>query len=276
MNISVIGPVKNEADFIGYSIMDCLEHVHEFVYAVAKSEDGTDELLDYIKERYAGDKLKILRAPEFDFNPHDQPSYNNAFNTCIRESSGDAVWFKHPDMICTNAAELKNIKPGPLAWFTRMTSYAGDFNTQITKGRTGRWKNIHAKKFGLHYYGGYGSINEDFYHKDITGNAHEFYGDNFNAYPFKVADSGLNINHYCELKGYKRRFEKMTACLRTLFPKFTEGRIEEMAMNHPRVTLQPDLTNVWGFEFKHVDTPIPAVFEKYRDEFNNVLGRKAA
>ena len=55
MKISVIGPVKNEAQFIGYSIMAVLPYVHEFVYACAKSDDGTDEILDYIKTTHAGE-----------------------------------------------------------------------------------------------------------------------------------------------------------------------------------------------------------------------------
>jgi len=276
LKVSVFGPVKNEADFIGYSIMDCLEHVHEFVYAVAKSDDGTDELLDYIKEKYAGDKLKILRSPEFDFNPHDMAAYNNAFNVCIQQATGDAVWFKHPDQICLNAEKIKDMSKDALAWTTNMTSYAGDFNTQITKGRATQWKNIHAKKFGLHYYGGYGSVNEDMYHKDITGRAYDFHGTDFKRYPFRVADSGLNVNHYCELKGYKRRFEKMKSCLKTLYPGWTDARIAEVATQHPRVTLEQSSDAYGHFEFKKTNAPVPDVFQRYRSEFEQVLGRKSA
>lgn len=274
MKISIIGPVKNEAPWIGYSIMAVLPYIHELVYALAASDDGTGELLDYIKEKYAGDKLTILKASEFDFNPKEQEAYNNAFNACIARSTGDACWFLHPDMVCTNPEKILDLKPGPLAWWTNMTSYAGDFDRQITKGRATRWKNIHAKNFGLHYYGAYGSVNEDMYHKFITGNSYQFHGTDFKKYPFPVADSGLNVNHYCEMKGYRRRFEKMKACLRTLFPKWTDARIEEAATHHPRVTLEPS-SDVFGeFEFKKGESAVPPVFEKYRDEFNSVLGRE--
>lgn len=270
MNVSVFSPVKNEAEYIGYSIMDCIDHVKEFVYACAKSDDGTDELLDYIKKKYAGDKLKILRSPEFDFNPHDMPAYNNAYNACIKEASGDAVFFKHPDMICTNPWVL-NPLPDALAWWTNLTSIAED--KVITKGRATRWKNIHSKKFGLHYYGAYGSQEEDMYHSDITGAAHVHHGEEFKKYPFKVADSGLQVYHFCESKNYKRRFEKMKMCLKTLYPNIKDVDIAEAASKHPRVTLDESNEDFGQFEFKRLPVVLPDVFGKYKEEFDKVLGR---
>lgn len=274
MKISVFSPVKNESQFIGYSIMAVLPYVHEIIYSCAPSTDGTDELLEMIKGKYAGDKLRILRKPEYDFNVHDMVAYNKAFNDCIEASTGDALWFLHPDQIVTNPEQIAEVKEGPMAWWTNLTSYAKDYDTKITVGRATRWKNIHRKKLGLHYFGGYGSQNEDMYHKDITGSAHVHYGEEFMRYPYRVADSGIRVNHYCELKGYKRRYEKMKSCLQTLYPDAKPADIEFMATSHPRVTLD-DSSDVFGkFRFEKSEEPIPEVFKKYKEEFSQFTNEK--
>jgi hypothetical protein len=263
VNLSVICPVLNECPWIGYGILAALPYVEQFVYALdEKSDDGTRELLHYVKEKYAKERLIILEHPTF--HPHDMKAYNGAFNRCIQESTGDACIFLHPDMIIV---EGKALEKGPLAWFTQMTSYAGDLKTVITKGRADKWKNIHAKKFGLTYFGGYGSQNEDFYHTDITGKSYRHYGLEFSRYPYHVADSGIRINHYCELKSYKRRLEKMKLCLKTLAPESSEEWIEESAINHPRVTLEPSSSRFGEFLFEERPDAIPDVFTKHKEEF---------
>lgn len=267
MKISVIAPMKNEAQFLGYSVMAVAPYVHEFIYAVASSsDDGTIDLLSHLKEKL-GDKLRFFVSDKYDFNPLDRPSYNGSFNDCIEASSGDAVWFLHPDMIVTNPEKIAELKAGPLAWWVNVTSFAGDLRTVITKGRTNRWKNIHAKKFGLRYFGGYGSQNEDFYHSDITGTSYKHYGDDFAKYPFEVAASGIDLNHYCEVKPYARRLEKMKLSLKTQHPAADPGWIEEKATHHPRVTLEPTNTRFGEFEFKSTDEDVPEVFSKYQEEF---------
>lgn len=274
LKVSVISPVKNEAPWIGYSIMAVLPHVHEFVYTCAESNDGTDELLSYIKEKYAGDKLKVIRRPEYDWNPHDMAAYNKSYNDAIETATGDVIFFLHPDMLVTTPEVLSSLKPGPLAWISNLVCYAGDFNTKIVNGRAYQWKNLYAKKFGLHYYGGYGSEEEDFYFRDITGKAYKHHNGNWKAYPYSVADVGLKVNHYCELKSYKRRLEKMKLCLKTLMPNWTDEMVAEMASQHPRVTLEPT-TEIFGkFAFEKTEEPLPDIVLKYREEFNNVLGRK--
>lgn len=267
MKISVICPVLNENPWIGYSIMAALPFVHEFVYALdAKSDDGTRELLYHIKDTYAYEKLRILNEPTF--HPSDMKSYNEAFNHCIRESTGDACWFLHPDMIATEWPK-ENMDEGPMAWWVQMTSYAGDFQTVISKGRTDKWKNIHKKTMGLHYFGGYGSQNEDFYHSDITGKSYRHFGSEFSKYPYRVSNSGIKVNHYCELKDYRRRFEKMKTCLRTLHPNFTEERITDLATQHPRVTLEDSSNQFGAFEFSESKEPVPEVFSKHKEEFES-------
>lgn len=268
MKISVITPIKNEHPWLGYSIMAILPYIHEVVYAVATSDDGTNELLDHIKAKYAGDKLKLIRDSSIsDFNPMDMKAYNRSFNACIERATGDACWFLHPDMLVINPEKIADVKEGPLAWWTNITSFAGDFSTKITKGRVDKWKNIQAKKFGLHYFGGYGSVNEDFYHSDITGNAYKHYGSEFSKYPYSVMDSGIKVNHYCELKGYKRRLEKMKLSIKTQSPNLTDARIEELAVQHPRVTLEEGPTLFGKFEFTKTEDAVPAIITKYKAEF---------
>ena len=270
LKVTAIAPVLNECPWIGFSILSALPYVHEFVYTLdEKSDDGTRELLFHVKDKYAGDKLRILNHPTF--HPHDMVAYNEAFNRCIRESTGDAIFFYHPDMLVTRWTDLKE---GPLAWWTNITSYAGDFSTVITKGRADKWKNIHANKMGLTYFGAYGSQNEDMYHLEITGKSHRHYGEDFNRYPYDVKDSGISINHYCELKSYKRRLEKMKLCLKTLAPFASDDVIDESAIQHPRVTLEPSSQRFGTFEFQQTTNPIPEVIAKHKDEFEQFTKEK--
>jgi len=273
VKISVIAPVKNEADYIGYSIMSVLPFVHEIIYAVAPSKDGTEELLTHIKRHQDAEKLKIFVSKEWNFKVHDMEAYNKAFNFCISKATGDFCWFLHPDMVCTNPEIIPGINTKALAFYTHVTSYAGDGLTKIVAGRGKEWKNIHAKQLGLHYYGGYGSQNEDLYHADITGKEHRHYGIAFELYPFEVADSHLRVNHYCECKSYLRRFEKMKNCLKTQNPSFDKGVLEDLAINHPRVHLKDQDGHFGSFRFKEVDEVLPQVFSMHEKEFNEVLGR---
>lgn len=270
MKVSVISPVKNESQFIGYSVMAVLPYIHELIYNVSReTNDGTVEILEHIQKKYDTDgKIKWFFGD--DFNVHDMPAYNKAFNDCIERSTGDAVWFLHPDMVVTNPKAITAIKEGPMAWFTNLESYARDMDTVITNGRATRWKNIHVKRMGLHYFGGYGSQNEDFYHKAITGDAHEHYGEAFSSYPFRIADSGIRVNHYCELKPYRRRREKMENCLKTLFPEVKGAEMEVMAATHPRVTLEMSSGMFGQFKFEKKDVQIPEVFMRHKEEFEGL------
>lgn len=263
MKISVIGPVLNEAPWIGYSIMSCLDKVHQFIYALdANSDDGTRELLQYIKDKYAHEKLMILETPNF--HPSDQKAYNGAFSACIEKATGDSCYFLHPDMIVT---KWNDIQDDAMAWWTNVTSFAGDFQTVITKGRCDKWKNIHRKDMGLHYFGAYGSQNEDFYHSDITQKSYKHFGTEFLNYPYEVTDSGIEVSHFCELKPYKRRLEKMKLCMETLYPKADKDWIEEKSLLHPRVTLEQSSDRFGQFEFTKKDIDVPEVIKRYQAEF---------
>lgn len=273
MKIAAIAPVLNEVDFIGYSIMAALPGIHSLHYGIdAKSSDGTLGLVKMLSETAGKGKVFWYRGSDFDIDPMNMAQYNGAFNVlieCALSTKPDAIFFLHPDMIITNPEQMLVLPDdGTLAWYTHVTSYAKDLKTVITKGRADKWKNIHCPRFKLRYYGGYGSQNEDFYHKDITGNAYKHYGTEFSKYPYRVADSGIKINHYCELKDYARRLEKMKLCLKTLYPNFSDSRIEELAIQHPRVTLEKSSQQFGQFDFAESAEPVPEVFAKYKTEFD--------
>ena len=272
MKIAAIAPVLNEVDFVGYSIMAALSGMHSFHYGIdSKSSDGTEGLIRMISETSGKGKVFWYKAPDFDIDPMDMKAYNNTFNVlieCARSTGAEAVMFLHPDMIIRNPEVIEDIDDSPLAWYAHVTSYAKDFETVITKGRCDKWKNIHALRFGVQYYGGYGSQNEDFYHRDITGRAYKHYGTEFSKYPFRVADSGIRIDHFCELKDYTRRLEKMKLCLKTLYPNFTDARIEQLATQHPRVTLEQSSKQFGDFEFEEAKESVSDVFAKYKGTFD--------
>ena len=174
-------------------------------------------------------------------------------------------------MIVTNPEAILSV-PESLALYTNITSYAKDFNTKIIQGRATRWKNIHKKTLGLHYYGGYGSQNEDFYHKHITGESYDHYGTSFERYPFRVLDSKIKVNHYCELKDFSRRLNKMMDCLKTIYPDSNQEAIRTLALVHPRVTLEESSEMFGKFAFVEADDPPPPVFNKYKEEFDKITG----
>lgn len=271
MQIAAIAPVLNEIDFIGYSVMAALPGIHSFHYGIdAKSSDGTFELVKMLSETAGKGKVFWYKAPEFNIDPMNMKEYNRAFNVlieCAKSVGAEAVMFLHPDMLVKNPEQMLAIEDDSLAYFAHVKSFTGDGKV-ITKGRTDKWKNIHAMRFGLQYYGGYGSQNEDFYHKDITGSSYKHYGNEFSKYPFRVADSGILIEHYCEAKDYKRRLEKMKLCLKTLHPGFSDKRINELASQHPRVTLEESSTQFGKFEFSESEEKPNPIFAKYKDTFD--------
>lgn len=278
--ISVFSIVKNEAQFIGYGLMSLLPWVDEVVYADGNSTDGTLELLEYIQEKYDLEKkVRVVRGADCANLKED---YVRLFNDLMKECGGDYLWYCHPDMILTDPGILRmREQMKAFAYFVNMRSFAGeDLDLEITKGRTSKWKTIMANKFNLHYWGYYGHSDEDMYFGDITGNAHKVHQD-MKLYPYEVEDSGIRINHYCECKPRKRREEKMDNVLRTngilrpLGPTLDdETHRFDVVMNHPRVHLQSSKGPFGEFVFETRKEPLPEVFNRYKEEFDSILGRK--
>lgn len=268
MSLGIFSIVKNEASFIGFSVMSFKDIVSSFVYFDGNSTDGTVELLEYISKKYKVN-IEIVK----DQDPKDlKDDYVRVFDECLNTLKTDYAFFAHPDMICVSH---KGAPPkGPFAYSTAMDSFCGDpqgWISRFTEGRTDKWKNIMIRDFGLHYFGHYGVSNEDMYFKDITGSDHVLHTD-FSKYPYKVHDSGIKINHYSDVRPYRRRLTRMASCLRNEFPNFTQEAAEEVASSHPRVTLEPHFKYP-QFKFEPA-TKHPEVFTNHNSEFASVLGKK--
>jgi hypothetical protein len=162
-------------------------------------------------------------------------------------------------MIC---AKFEPLSYKDIRYNVGMVSIAGENrDLVISEGRSNKWATIFKNDYGLHYYGFYGSNEEDMYFRDITGNDHTNYKQTI--LPYKIGESGIELYHYCDTKPYKRRLERMIRCLENQQPNASRSDIREFAINHPRVALQDGAILRANFAFKHNNLPLPEVFNKY-------------
>lgn len=268
MSLGAYTIIRNEVHWVGFCVMAAKDIVSDFVYFDGNSTDGTPELLEYIAKKY-DINIKVVR----DQDPKDlKDDYVRVFNGCLNTLTTKYAFFLHPDMIITD--HNGPLKVGPFAYSTNMDSFCGDpqgWISRFTEGRTDKWKNIMIRDFGLHYFGHYGVSNEDMYFKDITGSDHVLHSD-FKKYPYKVHDSGIKINHYSDVRTYRRRLTRMASCLTNEFPNLKKDAAEEVASAHPRVILEPHFKYP-QFKFEPV-TKHPEVFTKHNAEFAYVVGKK--
>jgi len=260
MKLGTFTIVKNEAEFIGYGIMSVLDHVDEMVFADGNSTDGTIEIIEHIQKTYdKKGKIKLFKNKDC---KNLQKDYVKLFNWTIAQCKSDYIWFLHPDMICTKFKPLsyKNIR-----YNVGMVSIAGDNRELIiSEGRADKWATIFKNDYGLHYYGFYGSREEDMYFRDITGNSHIYYKQT--TTPYIIGDSCIELFHYCDTKPYTRRLQRMIRCLENQQPNASKSDIREFAINHPRVSLQNGTILRANFAFKHNNLPKSEVFDKYNFE----------
>ncbi len=241
--------IKNEILWIEAHIRAWLPHLDEMIFFDGNSTDGTLEVIKSFKSK----KIRLFE----DKDPKDLGSdYVKLFDEALQKVRSEYAFFLHPDMFPISGAEgLKNLGDDELAYFTRMTSYAGDPDGQlyeITSGRMEPWKNIMRKNdpdLGLHYFGSYGSATEDMYFAAVTGDEHEHYGSSMDRYPYDVADSGCCIGHFSDVRSYERRLGRMKSCLRN--QGYPEDEVQRLAPMHPRVTLKDN----GAFTFKRVEWP---------------------
>lgn len=265
--ISVLTPVKNESQFIGYGVMSILDYVDEIVYADGNSTDGTLEILRHIKKKYDDkDKIKLFINKDCKNLTTD---YERLFNFLLRKCTSDYVWFLHPDMLVTKPHEVRDSLGTGLRYNVKVRSIAGEhYNLDISEGRTDRWHNIYRRAHGIHYYGYYGSRDEDFYFKDITGTEHTPF-DIMYPKPYMSYTTSIDVIHFCECKPYDRRYEKMRKILKTTFPYLSDKAVDENAKVHPRVTLKNGTFNKTEFTFKKVNNVLHGlpVWKQYHREF---------
>ena len=258
--ISTFTIIKNESEFVGYHIMSILDHVDEMVFADGNSTDGTIEIIEYIKEKYDKDnKIKLFKNQDC-INLKDD--YVRLFNWTIKQCEGKYLWFIHPDMLVTNPEIIKESLEG-LRCSVKMTSIAGNRDKVITQGRDPRWATIYRNTLGLHYAGWYGSIEEDLYFSELTGDQHIFYKQ-LDYLPYAIKDTNINVIHFCDTKPYKRRLGRMVSCLKNIYTKFPEKDLVTISISHPRVTLQDGVFNGREFKFEPWTNDL-TVFEKYKE-----------
>jgi glycosyltransferase involved in cell wall biosynthesis len=259
LTVTAFSILKNEVDWIGYSIMSILEYIDEIVYTDGNSTDGTIELIEHIKKEYDHkNKIKLFKNQDCKNLKKD---YTRLFNWVLKQCTSDYVMFWHADMIMINPQALKNVKDA-IRYNVNMKSFVSDKKRYFSKGRVKDWAIIYKNDYGLHQYGDYGSTHEDFYFRDITGDEHiiHFVNPNIN---YEIKDSGIKVHHYCETKDFNRRLDKMIKSIKNINPRLSNEEVVSMAKSHPRVTLKNGKFEGIDFEIKPYKGSQPEVFKKY-------------
>jgi len=262
MNKSSIGSfilIKNEAKWIGPHLASWLPHLDQMVFFDGNSTDGTLDIINSFKKTKDGHKIKLV----LDKDPKNlREDYVKLFDECLHSLDTDYAFFLHPDMICEDIGDIKNIGDS-ITYSTTMRSFAGEPDGDLLEitGRCDKWKNIYRLRnpdLGLHYHGFYGADNEDCYFREITGNSHEFYGPMVNLYPYAVVDSKMRILHFSDVRTHERRISRMAECFVNAGYTREEGR--EIASKHPRVTLKSN-----GF-INFTKCEYPEIFKTWQQE----------
>jgi len=240
--------IFNEKAWIKAHLKAWTKHLDEMVFFDGGSTDGTLEILE-------ADKSGKVRVYDKMTPKNLQQDYTDMSNAALRCLGTDIALFLHPDMFPENPEALLDFPDDMIAGSFKIKSYAGEPGEdiyEIVEGRVKRWKDIYRLKnpdLGAHYHGFYGATDEDIYFSEITGTEHEFFGEDFEKYPYPVFNSDLVIRHYSDVRPYARRLERMERCLANQGTK--PDIIKHVAPKHPRVSLQ----NGGGFTFEKVDTP---------------------
>ena len=264
MSIGTFTLIRNESAWIAAHLLNLLPFIDEAVLYDGNSTDGTLEIIKAIRADHPdGWKIKLHEGRDC---ANLQQAYVELFDDCLHELSTDLAYFAHPDFYCVNPSRLLDIKAsGAVALTTSMRTFGGEPDGPLfeIKGRSDKWKNIYRLRnpdLGAHYHGHYGMVNEDVYFAAITGDQHNHYGANMDAYPYEVEESGLEILHFSDVRPYARRLERMRTCLRN------QGNPVELAETHPRVTLKPGGFKYDSFSLVPAEWPVEMIEarNKYR------------
>lgn len=275
-SVSVFCIIKNEAQFIGLSVMSFLDYVDELCYLVSPSNDATMDILTHIKERYdKHDCVKIF--PYEDFNVQNQSAYELANTISIQHCTSDYCFWVHADMLCTNPWDIKDeiIANGYADRYeVNVQSIAGEnYDQEFEDGRNPWWGNIIKNDYHPEYRGAYGSKDEDFFHTDLVDESERRHWSRITDAPFSVARSAVKILHFCECRPYEERKRKMIKVLRTAYAGIQDDQVADVVATHPRITLQDGMFGGHNFKLKKREH-ISNIEKRYRKEFDEIRSRK--
>ena len=249
MSIGTFTLVKNEARWMGPHLASWLPHVSQMVFFDGNSTDGTlDIIKDFQKSHPEGKKILLVEGQD----PKDlKDDYVRLFNECIGRLTTDYAAFVHPDMILMRPGDFNLSSP---AATMEMVSFGGEPDGLLYRidGRGTAWKNIYFRGLGLHYFGHYGTVEEDCYFRDITGDIHSP-----NHHPYAVEKSGALVYHFSDVRPLSRRIDRMVKCL--MNQGANEKQALEMAEQHPRVTLRS------GHGFSFFAENYPPIFQTWKE-----------
>lgn len=249
--------IKNEVQWIGPHLASWLPYLDEMSFFDGNSSDGTLEVIERFIERHPhGRKIRLHRGKDCE---DLRDNYVRLFDQCMRSLSTDLAMFLHPDMIAHNPKAVANITDG-IAYSSAMKSYGGNPGGPLYRieGRGKAWKHVYRLKnpdLGAHYHGWYGATDEDVYFRSITGDSYKHHGEDFEAYPYSIMDSGLKIMHFSDVRSLARRQGRMRESLRN--QGIGEDQINKVIESHPRVTLRPGQ----GYDF--VPEDYPSIFKTW-------------
>ena len=257
--------IRDEAQWIAPHIMRVLPFLDRMVFYDGLSTDGTIEIIQEIKRTHInGDRIKLVLGKD---PANLQEDYVRLFNEAMRSLDTDLAVFLHPDMYVETPSRFRDFMDKDcIMGIGHMESYAGNPGEQlfkIAKGRGEIWPLVYRLKnpdLGAHYFGHYGAANEAVYFSEITGDSHEFPGQDLTKYPFPVMDVGLRVLHFSDVRSYERRLGRMKSCL--LNQGYSQEEADSIAPKHERVSLKD------SEHFKFIPAEYPPVFLIYQSEFS--------
>ena len=231
--------IRNESPWIAAHLLMWLPWLDEIVFYDGNSTDGTLEIIENIQRvNVNGGKIKLFKNKD----PRNlKDDYVRVFDDCLHSLSTDLAFFLHPDMLPSKVHKNLEHLDGVVSASVAMRSFAGEPGGELyeIKGRGEMWKNIYRLRrpdLGVHYFGHYGTAEEDCYFSAITGDEHIHHGQNFDRYPYGIEPAGIEVLHFSDVRTYERRLGRMKSCLEN--QGYARNVIDDIAKEHPRVTLK--------------------------------------
>ncbi len=265
--LSAITMVKNEEEFVGYSLMSMYEYVDEIMVVDGGSMDGTVDIIRYIIKNF--DKDKKIQFWE-DLRPKNELIYtrNDMVARCkgkwILRLEGDEVYSDENAKKVRDSIKNRRIKENVLSMGWPYYFFVNDINTIVPVGENHTFatimiRNVEGVHAAHHKRGG----NETFYDEgwfDKYGREVSIWHPNDNPTQ-RIID--IAIHHYAGLKASTRHKDYLLRCKKVVFK---EGHPEVFR----RYDFKPFMKNqgskeiIKSIEDKVDFRPKKTLFEKVR------------